>query len=299
MKKTIFFWCAWLQMREWSARWRPLPSPDLIPRIVHQMYREHKLPPAWRYAPWAWQATHPDYTYRLWDDDELRELIAEEYAWLLPTYDAYPYDTQRWDAARYAILHKFGGLYADLDVAPAGRVDTLLRGHSLLLPHTPNLGLTNALMAGVPGHPFWEQALRALPHYARAWYHVGKHATVLTSTGPTFLWSMYMQNGKGITLVPASVWGKCSVCQSGCASSFFAHGSGSSWHSMDSKIILYVFCALPQLFVCVCTVGTFARTKSLRCVLAALLGASALAWLREVLDVSAAEFVLRPLVRML
>jgi mannosyltransferase OCH1-like enzyme len=105
MKKTIFFWCAWLQMREWSARWRPLPSPDLIPRIVHQMYREHKLPPAWRYAPWAWQATHPDYTYRLWDDDELRELIAEEYAWLLPTYDAYPYDTQRWDAARYAILH--------------------------------------------------------------------------------------------------------------------------------------------------------------------------------------------------
>ena len=39
----------------------------------------------------------------------------------------------------------------------------------LLLPHTPNVGLTNALMASVAAHPFMGEALRLLPRYAHAW----------------------------------------------------------------------------------------------------------------------------------
>ena len=67
-------------------------------------------------------------------DSTLRELIASDYPWLLPTYDAYPYDTQRWDASRYAILHKYGGVYADLDLQPVRRIGALLEGQRLLLP---------------------------------------------------------------------------------------------------------------------------------------------------------------------
>ena len=37
-------------------------------------------------------------------------------------------DTQRWDASRFAILHKYGGVYADLDVEAVERIDPLLAG---------------------------------------------------------------------------------------------------------------------------------------------------------------------------
>ena len=49
------------------------------------------------------------------------------------------------------------------------RIDALLEGQQLLLPHTPNVGLTNALMASVAAHPFMGEALRLLPAYAHAW----------------------------------------------------------------------------------------------------------------------------------
>ena len=87
-----------------------------IPRIIHQMYRTTELPEDWAHVPRAWKQLHADYQYMLWTDEQLRQLIAEDYPWLLATYDAYPHDTQRWDASRFAILHKYGGVYADLDI---------------------------------------------------------------------------------------------------------------------------------------------------------------------------------------
>lgn len=63
----------------------------------------------------------------------------------------------------------YAGLYVDLDLEPAGKVDAMLRGQQLLLPHTPNIGLTNAMMASTKAHPFFEEVLKQLPNYAHAW----------------------------------------------------------------------------------------------------------------------------------
>lgn len=113
---------------------------------------------------------------------------------------------------------RYGGLYADLDLHPVDSVDGLLRGQTLLLPHTPNIGLTNAMMAATTGHPFITYAMSQLPEYAHAWHHTSKHNTVLTSTGSTFIWAMHMRWARDHTpeesarLVPAADWGKCSYC---------------------------------------------------------------------------------------
>lgn len=61
------------------------------------------------------------------------------------------------------------GLYVDLDLMPTGKIDAMLRGQEVLLPHTPNVGLTNAMMASRKSHPFFEESLRQLPAYAHAW----------------------------------------------------------------------------------------------------------------------------------
>ena len=107
--------CVVLAAREWRAAWAPVGASDApstgtsapaIPRIIHQMYATSELPAKWKDVPEAWAATHPQYKYMLWTDDALRGLIESDYPWLLPTYDSYPYATQRWDASRFAILHK-------------------------------------------------------------------------------------------------------------------------------------------------------------------------------------------------
>ncbi|KOO25005.1 glycosyltransferase family 32 protein [Chrysochromulina tobinii] len=221
------------------------------------MYKTADLPAKWADVPGAWAALHPapEYQYVLWTDATLRELIAREYAWLLPTYDAYPHPTQRWDASRYAVLHLYGGLYADLDVHPVRPVDELLRGQTLLLPYTPNIGLTNAIVAATPGHPFLSFALRELPTYARRWYHVTRHFEVLTSTGSTFIWAMHMRWARmhsrevAASLIPAPDW---------------AHGEGSSWHASDSTIVLLAFCHSHTVLALALVVLTWRWTGSRR-----------------------------------
>ena len=50
------------------------------------------------------------------------------------TTDAYSY-LQRADAARYFILHRFGGVYADLDIRPEKPIGPMLGDAQVLLPH--------------------------------------------------------------------------------------------------------------------------------------------------------------------
>ena len=107
-------WCSVLSAHENWLCWAPKiagpepGSPDGIPRIIHQMYKDKQLPPEWARVPVAWAAHHGGiagqggYTYMLWTDDELRLLIQTEYSWLLELYDDYPHATQRWDASRCA-----------------------------------------------------------------------------------------------------------------------------------------------------------------------------------------------------
>lgn len=278
--------CIQLWLREQVSAWSPKSSgplpgdPDGIPKIIHQMFKGRELPPQWKDVPQTWEELHPEYRYVLWTDESLRELIASNYPWLLQTYDGYAHDTQRWDASRYAILHHHGGLYADLDLRPTSSIEPMLRGHKLLLPHTPNVGLTNAIMASTQGHPFFWEALQQLPAYEHRWYHVSKHNTVLSSTGSTFIWAMFMRYGspESAALLPSVAWGKCSVCRqpadaAGAATirvgdskfwrSPLKHGQGSSWHSWDSVLVLSIYCQMEWLIAGGVGVLVYKRRRSM------------------------------------
>lgn len=214
------------------------------------MYANENLPFEWKHVPFAWKKEHATYEYILWTDQTLRELVATDYPGLLDTYDAYTYPTQRWDAARYCILHKYGGVYVDLDISPAKSITNILRGHELILPYTSDGGLTNAFMASTRNHPFFESVIRDLPRYSGN--YLPRHFQILTSTGPTFLWASYMRwsrkTNMSSALLPSKAWGKCSYCTQGSEENpYFVHGKGSSWHASDSQIILELFCRIDSL----------------------------------------------------
>ena len=119
----------------------------------------------------TWKDLHPDWQYILWDDAAMEDFLRSNYAQYADTYHAYPYDAQRWDAIRYLILYKMGGLYVDMDYECFKRLDPLLDGHVCCMgleptEHARQFKLPyivgNALMAAIPGHRYFKMIIDAI-----------------------------------------------------------------------------------------------------------------------------------------
>ena len=50
---------------------------------------------------------HPSWEYKLWTDEDNRNLIKDHYPWFLKTYDEYDVNIKRVDAVRYFYLYHY------------------------------------------------------------------------------------------------------------------------------------------------------------------------------------------------
>lgn len=165
-----------------------------IPKILHFTWKTKTLT---RFAQkiWDdWARTHPDWEMKLWDDADIRALVEEHYPAYLPTFDGYPSGIFRADAFRFFVLHREGGVYADLDVVPKGRIDPLCVTTSCFVGAEPEIHveendgryrgmpfvLCNAFMGSEPGHPFWQRCLDRLAQCSVS-------GDVVDATGPRFV----------------------------------------------------------------------------------------------------------------
>lgn len=133
-----------------------------VTKIIHQAWDSGDLPE--RYQPWAegFKARHPGWQYILWNSTTNRELIKDEYPWFLWFYDSFPTEIQRLDAARVFYMHKFGGVYVDVDFECLHSLEPLLNNmtaSAVVGQMDPDLtwrhSIPNAFMASRPGHPLW------------------------------------------------------------------------------------------------------------------------------------------------
>ncbi|KAE9011977.1 hypothetical protein PR001_g15772 [Phytophthora rubi] len=103
------------------------------------------------------------------------------------------------DMARYALLHRVGGLYVDADFECLQPFDALHRDnelflsseplvHSVLLEKSNSAALCNALMASAPGHPFW---LQVLDNIKAKFDHERLKSDAVELTGPRMLKQTY------------------------------------------------------------------------------------------------------------
>lgn len=168
----------------------------MIPRILHQTWKDDDVPERWRPLRRTWHELHPDWEHRFWTDADLRRLVEVHYPAFLPTYDAYDYDICRVDAARYLLMHHMGGVYVDLDFEALRPIEPLLEGRSAVVGEEPASHLEiphalrrpvqldrlvcNAFLASTRGHPFWRHGLERLEACAR-------ENDPLEATGPFFL----------------------------------------------------------------------------------------------------------------
>ncbi|KAA0579339.1 glycosyltransferase [Azospirillum sp. Sh1] len=165
-----------------------------IPRLIHQTWKTRDVPPEFQALQRSWIDRNPGFEYRFWTDEDIGRFIAEEHPALLPVFHGYADPIARIDLARYLILRRFGGVYADLDFECLRPIDGLLEGRSFVVGLEPEehgrlakaveRGLPRILcpsfLASVPGHPFWDHLLDRLVE-ARS------SADVLDATGPFLL----------------------------------------------------------------------------------------------------------------
>jgi hypothetical protein len=188
----------------------------MIPKIIHQTWKTTDIPG--RFGPWveSWRRLNPDWEYRLWTDRMLLDFVAERYPDFLPVYATYHAPIMRVDAARYLLLHHFGGVYADLDTECVASFDALSAEDRVVLCHEPpvhwinqrihrrglSMMLFNGLMASPAGHPFWRFLLGRLVECRFA-------PGVLDATGPFVLTGScadYPGRETGIAVYPASLF---------------------------------------------------------------------------------------------
>jgi len=229
----------------------PEESKTPIPRILHQMVfdpagenlqpainKSDDLPKRYRRAHDSWLQQAPSWEHHIWTDSDNRALIAAHYPWFLATYDSYDELVQRSDASRFFILHRYGGLYADLDIEALRDPTPLINGgHSLAFFYDygdasrtwldPDpwamwednyQGITNAVIAAAPGHPFCMFAAKRLmkskldaDNYVSHSTGLEKMEKVFWSTGPWFITTAvndYMKENPEIhgSLYPTKYW---------------------------------------------------------------------------------------------
>lgn len=170
-----------------------------IPRILHQTWKSADLPE--RYRRWSdtFRRCHPDWEYRFWDDEACLDLVRRDYPARLDLYLGLRNPAERADLFRYLVLHRFGGLYADIDCecrrpldflgdtdafVVATELDTRSpRVMALYRSDLPRLYCQWAFLS-VPDHPILTRLIESIAQTGPANLHPDPMVQVLKRTGP-------------------------------------------------------------------------------------------------------------------
>ena len=165
----------------------------MIPKIIHQTWKNKNIPYNTFKKEWidSWTQLNPNWEYKMWTDEDIRNLIESKFPWFLKRFDEYPKNIQRADAFRYFALYEHGGLYADMDFECFKNIDKLAeQNYNLMLSrehdHLKNSKsitwrcIANSLMMSNKKHKFWE-------HVFEVMLSKKELGIVLSTTGPEML----------------------------------------------------------------------------------------------------------------
>ena len=185
-----------------------------IPLVLHQTYKDRRLPHHLKAYQESWRHHNPHWQYKFWSDQDIDDFVAKEFPEFLPIFDAYTHKIMRIDAFRYLLLYHQGGIYADMDFECLRPMDELLKGRDIFLISEPqqhtegekarkrNLDIivSNALFACRPRHPF----LGRLINYLRQYRPQSHKSDLLDATGPFILTALHHSYKPRIRLAPES-----------------------------------------------------------------------------------------------
>jgi len=149
----------------------------MIPKIIHQIWWQgkDKIPKTYPNHCQSWKDKNKNFKYIFWDEEKIMKLL-ESYPHLKNKFNEFANMIQKIDMAKYIILHKYGGLYVDVDSECLKPIENLLKDKQVVLVQInvnpfekliaygkiKGFALQNGVMAGVKDHPFWLHCLDTL-----------------------------------------------------------------------------------------------------------------------------------------
>jgi inositol phosphorylceramide mannosyltransferase catalytic subunit len=133
----------------WRAG-RSVPTKP-IPHKIHQIWLGGPLPDAYRKFCDSWPQFNPDFEYRLWNEESILSL--GDFPSLKAFRKAKSFGAKS-DIARYEILWRYGGIYADTDFECLRSFRELAEGCGFFVGnlYDQKPDICNAIIAAAPGH---------------------------------------------------------------------------------------------------------------------------------------------------
>tara|TARA_R110000824_G_scaffold53444_1_gene147941 strand:+ start:863 stop:1540 length:678 start_codon:yes stop_codon:yes gene_type:complete len=138
----------------------------MIPRIIHQIYFDfgrgsyRNIPDyCWNHDKTGVFCKENKIELKFWNEEEVEELIETDYPEFWDTYKAFPHKIMKVDFAKYIILHKFGGIYLDMDVKPMLSVEDLFQREYFFVRWNNSDLPYNAVMGSSIGLPLFHEIL--------------------------------------------------------------------------------------------------------------------------------------------
>lgn len=163
---------------------QPLKAvPKLIPRVIHQTYRNGRLPASTKSFMRTWAEVNGDsWQVRFYSDDAALSFVRREFPEYFEAYLSLPKDVERADFFRYMVVLRLGGAYADIDAEcrqPLDRIiqpaDTLLVGWDTEVRDASSAAATglarqrliaNWFFVAAAGHPVLRELCDHIAHKA-------------------------------------------------------------------------------------------------------------------------------------
>jgi hypothetical protein len=173
----------------------------VIPKILHRIWVGGPMPEQYRIYGVKWERLNPGWTFRLWTDKDFADGWLKNQDLFDKAEQYVPADAVgqfRSDVARYEILGRFGGVYADCDVEPLKPLDDLLDVEAFAGWEQTGLYVGNTIIGGVPGAQFWLEMVEAVAAASRA--NKGRAATWLS--GPRVVSRIREDSDAPLTIYP-------------------------------------------------------------------------------------------------
>ena len=161
-----------------------LPITDKIPKIIHQIWVGKKPIPA-KYKEYmkTWVALHPDWSYRLWTDEDVND-----FPWINKDLFLQAENPgMKSDIWRYEIVNQYGGLYVDTDMEAIRCFDEIHRRLEFYAGFFDGKLIACGIFASKPNSPILLKLINSLKKSIDLQdFAIFDPYAIMESTGPMF-----------------------------------------------------------------------------------------------------------------
>lgn len=116
---------------------------------------------------------NPELKYCLWSLSDANKMISNYYPHYISLWNSFPHGINKADFFRYVLMHRFGGIYFDLDFVCCRSLQPLIKQNTVILgeewPYSFRDATVHngALVSGSPFHPFWVHVMENIHKLSR------------------------------------------------------------------------------------------------------------------------------------